>query len=109
MPPLALTALLQQALPWLSADGRAVMNTLVCSNGRVGSTQVLCERVGLRSRFQLNRLLRREGPPPHEEPAGWGWGVYLMGRGGAGEGRVAPCSLAPHTRLERARAHLPVP
>src|SRR2546428_1240184 len=97
MPPLALTSLLQQALPWLSADGRAVMNTLVCSNGRVGSTQVLCERVGLRSRFQLNRLLRREGLPPYEELAGWGGGVYLMGGGDAAEGGGGRCSPAPPT------------
>src|SRR3989442_15974116 len=104
MPPLALTSLLQQALPWLSADGRAVMNTLVCSNGRVGSTQVLCERVGLRSRFQLNRLLRREGLPPYEELAGWGWGFFWMGRGGAAEGRRALPSPSPPTRNENARA-----
>src|SRR5256885_11171121 len=109
MPPLALTSLLQQALPWLSADGRAVMNTLICSNGRVGSTQVLCERVGLRSRFQLNRLLRREGLPPYEELAGWVCVFYWMVRGDAAEGRVALRSLAPQTRLEIARAYRLVP
>ncbi len=105
MPPLALTSLLQQALPWLSADGRAVMNTLVCSNGRVGSTQVLCERVGLRSRFQLNRLLRREGLPPYEELAGWVCVFYWMVRGDAADGRVALRSLAPQTRIEIASAY----
>src|SRR5712691_958011 len=105
MPPLALTSLLQQALPWLSADGRAVMNTLVCSNGRVGSTQVLCERVGLRSRFQLNRLLRREGLPPYEELAGWVCVFYWMVRGDTAEGRVALRSLAPQTRIEIASAY----
>src|SRR5260370_37344931 len=72
MPPLALASLLQGALPWLSSDGRAVVNTLICDNGRVGSVRALCERVGLRSRFQLGRLLRREGLPPYEELSGWG-------------------------------------
>jgi len=81
------------------------MHTLVCSNGRVGSTQVLCERVGLRSRFQLNRLLRREGLPPYEELAGWVCVLYWMVRGDAAEGRVALRSLAPQTRIEIASAY----
>jgi len=81
------------------------MHTLVCSNGRVGSTQVLCERVGLRSRFQLNRLLRREGLPPYEELAGWVCVFYWMVRGDATEGRVALRSLAPQTRIEIASAY----
>src|SRR6266404_5312380 len=81
MPPLALASLLHQALPWLSVDGRAVVNTLVCDNGRVGSAQALCQRVGLRSRFQLNRLLRREGLPPYEELSVWVCVFYWMVRG----------------------------
>src|SRR2546425_7394299 len=100
MPPLALATLLHQALPWLSVDGRAVVNTLVCDNGRVGSAQALCQRVGLRSRFQLNRLLRREGLPPYEELAGWVCVFYWMVRGDAADGRVALRSLAPQTRIE---------
>jgi len=105
MPPLALASLLQQALPWLSPDGRAVMNTLVCANGRVGSTQALCERLGLRSRYQLSRLLRREGLPPYEELAGWVCVFYWMVRGDAAEGRAALRSLAPQTHIEIASAY----
>jgi len=71
MPPLALASLLQQALPWLSPDGRAAIGTLICWNGRVGSAQALGERLGLRTRYQLGRLLRCEGLPPYEELAGW--------------------------------------
>src|SRR6186997_735585 len=71
MPPLALALLLNRTLPWLTVDGRAVVNTLICDNGRVGSADALRQRLGLRSRFQLNRLLRREGLPPYEELAGW--------------------------------------
>jgi DNA-binding beta-propeller fold protein YncE len=105
MPPLALASLLQQALPWLSADGRAVMNTLVCNNGRVGSAQALCDRLGLRSRFQLNRLLRREGLPPYEELAGWVSVLYWMVRDEAAHGHAALRSLAPQTRIEIASAY----
>jgi len=99
MPPLALASLLHQALPWLSVDGRAVVNTLVCDNGRVGSAQALCQRVGLRSRFQLNRLLRREGLPPYEELSGWVCVFYWMVRGDTAQGRAALRSLAPQTRI----------
>jgi len=105
MPPLALASLLHQALPWLSVDGRAVVNTLVCDNGRVGSTQALCQRVGLRSRFQLNRLLRREGLPPYEELSGWVCVFYWMVRGDTAQGRAALRALAPQTRIEIASAY----
>ena len=105
MPPLALASLLHQALPWLSVDGRAVVNTLVCDNGRVGSAQALCQRVGLRSRFQLNRLLRREGLPPYEELSGWVCVFYWMVRGDTAQGRAALRPLVPQTRIEIASAY----
>jgi hypothetical protein len=105
MPPLALASLLHQALPWLSVDGRAVVNTLVCDNGRVGSAQALCQRVGLRSRFQLNRLLRREGLPPYEELAGWVCVFYWMVRDDAANGRAALRALARQTRIDIASAY----
>ena len=103
MPPLALASLLQGALPWLSSDGRAVVNTLICDNGRVGSAQALCERLGLRSRFQLSRLLRREGLPPYEELAGWVSVLYWMLR--SDTGGTALRSLAAQTRIETASAY----
>src|SRR6266481_202557 len=105
MAPLPLASLLHQALPWLSVDGRAVVNTLVCDNGRVGSAQALCQRVGLRSRFQLNRLLRREGLPPYEELSGWVCVFYWMVRGDTSQGRAALRPLAPQTRIEIASAY----
>ena len=103
MPPLALASLLQGALPWLSSDGRAVVNTLICDNGRVGSARALCERVGLRSRFQLGRLLRREGLPPYEELAGWVSVLYWMLRSDTGGSALR--SLAAQTRIETASAY----
>jgi DNA-binding beta-propeller fold protein YncE len=71
MPPLLLATLLHDALPGLSTRGRAVINTLVCDNGCLPSVGDLCTRLGLRSRFQLRRLLRYEGLPPYEELSGW--------------------------------------
>src|SRR6266853_5298575 len=103
MPPLALASLLQGALPWLSSDGRAVVNTLICDNGRVGSTRALCERVGLRSRFQLGRLLRREGLPPYEELAGWVSVLHWMLRSDTGGSALR--ALAAQTRIETASAY----
>lgn len=98
MPPLALASLLQHALPWLSPHGRAVVNTLVCDNGRVGSVNALCCRLGLRSRYQLGRLLQREGLPPYEELAGWvcvfNW--MLRADAGVGRGRLRPLAGLAH-------------
>ena len=105
MPPLALAALLQRILPWLSADGRAVINILICENGRVESAQTLSERVGLRSRFQLARLLHREGLPPYEELAGWVCVLYWMLLADAGEGRGALRSLANRSAIDLASSY----
>ena len=105
MPPLALTSLLQGALPWLSSDGRAVLNTLICNNGRVGSAEALSRRLGLRSRFQLSRLLRREGLPPYEELAGWVCVFGWMLRADAGVGRGALLALARQTEMETATSY----
>jgi DNA-binding beta-propeller fold protein YncE len=105
MPPLAIASLFQRTLPWLSSDGRAVLNTLISQNGRVESAQVLSERLGLRSRFQLGRLLRREGLPPYEELAGWVCVFYWMLRADAGEGRGALRALADHGAIELASSY----
>lgn len=78
MPPLALASLLHRTLPWLSGQGRAVINWLVCYNGRVGSTHALVQRLGLPNRFCLSRLLRAEGLPPYEELSGWVCVLYWM-------------------------------
>src|SRR5687768_1917030 len=105
MPPLALASLFARALPWLSPNGRAVISTLICNNGRVGSAQALCQRLGLRSRFQLNRLLHREGLPPYEELAGWVCVFYWMLRADAGNGRGALRSLANDAHMEAASCY----
>jgi DNA-binding beta-propeller fold protein YncE len=71
-----------------------VINTLICDNGRVGSAPALSARLGLRSRYQLGRLLQREGLPPYEELAGWVCVFYWMLRADAGDGGGALRSLS---------------
>jgi len=78
MPPLPLASAILTRLPWLSAQGRAVINVVVCENGRTGSADLVAARLGLRTRFQLARLLRREGLPPYELLTGWASVLYWM-------------------------------
>jgi len=70
MPPLPLTSLLQSALPKLSASGRAVVSTLGCCNGQLSPNDV-SQWLGYRTRYQLARVLRRDGLPPFEDLAAW--------------------------------------
>src|SRR5207302_10760009 len=70
MPPLPLTSLVQSALPGLSPDSRAVVRVLGCCNGQLTPTSV-AQWLGLRTRYQVARLLRRGGLPPLEDLAAW--------------------------------------
>jgi hypothetical protein len=65
------STLLQTALHWLSPQGHAVIRQLVTTQGYAGSAHNLAIAVGLRNRFQLSRLLEREGLPSLENLAGW--------------------------------------
>ena len=78
MPPLPLASAMLTRLPWLSAQGRAVINVMVCENGHTGSADIVGARLGLRNRFQLARLLRREGLPSYEILTGWARVLYWM-------------------------------
>ena len=71
MPQLPLASALLRSLPWLSPQGRAAINFLVCDNGRVASADSLAAGLGLRNRYQLARLLRSEGLPPYDVLTGW--------------------------------------
>jgi len=71
MPQLPLASALLRSLPWLSAQGRAAINLLVCDNGRVASANSLASSLGLRNRYQLARLLRSEGLPRYDVLTGW--------------------------------------
>lgn len=93
MPPLQLTNLLQSALPGLSADGRAVISALGCFNGETRSPTLVATLVGMRSRYQLARALRRDGLPPLAELAAWTRVLYWVNE--------AECSGASLLQLAR--------
>jgi hypothetical protein len=65
------STLLQTALHWLSPQGHAVIRHLVISQGYPGPAHEIAIAVGLRNRFQLSRLLDREGLPSLENLAAW--------------------------------------
>src|SRR5437660_53827 len=71
MPPLPIALTVTTALPWLSPQGRAVINTVVAARGRVASANEMAIQTGLTSRFQLARLLRRDGIPPFSLLTDW--------------------------------------
>src|SRR5258705_13861566 len=71
MPPLQLTSLLQDTLPHLSYNGRALISALGCVNGRTPGSRELASWLGFHDRYQLARALRREGLPPLETLGGW--------------------------------------
>lgn len=78
MPPLPLTTLLETAIPRLSRNGRAIVGALGCFNGKLESPSHVASLIGLRTRFQLARALRREGLPPLEELSAWARVLYWL-------------------------------
>ena len=71
MPPLPLAKILNVALPSLSGEARAVVDVLACKNGMLPPAGDVATFLGLRTRHQVARTLRRASLPPLEELAGW--------------------------------------
>src|SRR6266498_2460450 len=71
MPPLPLAKILNVAIPALSGEARAVLDVLACKNGLLPAAGDVATFVGLRTRHQVARTLRRASLPPLEELAGW--------------------------------------
>src|SRR6266478_2680007 len=71
MPPLPLAKILNVALPSLSGDARAVVDVLACKNGLLPPAGDVATFLGLRTRHQVARTLRRASLPPLEELAAW--------------------------------------
>jgi hypothetical protein len=71
MPPLPLAKILNVALPSLAGDARAVVDVLACKNGMLPPAGDVATFLGLRTRHQVARTLRRASLPPLEELAGW--------------------------------------
>lgn len=66
-----LEPLLSTLPAWRSPAGRLILETLARHRGHIGRAAFFARRVGLRSRHQLHRLLRREGLPPIEVLGAW--------------------------------------
>ena len=71
MPPLPLAKILNVALPSLAGEARAVVDVLACKNGLLPPAGDLAIFLGLRTRHQVARTLRRASLPPLEELAAW--------------------------------------
>ena len=71
MPPLPLAKILHVALPSLSGEARAVVDVLACKNGLLPPAGDVAAFLGLRTRHQVARTLRRASLPPLEELAAW--------------------------------------
>ncbi|MGE5762251.1 MAG: hypothetical protein ACM37V_18005, partial [Gemmatimonadota bacterium] len=71
MPPLPIGLTIQAGIPWLSAQGRAVISALVAANGQIESATAMAARIRAGNRYRLARLLRREGLPPFGQLADW--------------------------------------
>lgn len=64
-------ALLQSSLPGLSVRARAILEAQLLSRGSIGTAGEVAPHLGLRNRFELARLLKREGLPPLNDLAAW--------------------------------------
>jgi len=71
-----LEVLILGAAPWISPRSRAVIRRLVAAGGRFAGADAFARSVDIPNRFQLTRLLSREGLPTLERLAAW---VRLMG------------------------------
>jgi streptogramin lyase len=71
MPPLPLAHILAVALPRVSGEARAIVDVLVCRNGLLPPAGSVATFLGLRTRHQVARTLRRASLPPLEELAAW--------------------------------------
>src|SRR5438105_9792466 len=103
MPPLPLTTLLHTALPRLTARARAVVSALGACNGEAPPAGELAAMVGMHSRYQLARLLRREGLPPLEELAAWARVLYWMHEAASRHGSLR--DLARRAGVDTATAY----
>ncbi len=71
MPLLPLAKVLNVALPSLAGEARAVVDVLACKNGLLPPAGDVATFLGLRTRHQVARTLRRASLPPLEELAAW--------------------------------------
>src|SRR5262245_47687907 len=61
----------RSARPRMTLRARAVIEAVVLSKGSIGTAQSVARALGLTNRFQLARLLEREGLPPLHRMREW--------------------------------------
>lgn len=66
-----LLVVMRSAHPAMRLRARSVVEAVVLAKGSIGSAEVVARELGLRNRFQLARLLEREGLPPLHRLTEW--------------------------------------
>ena len=79
------------------------MSALGCFNGAARPASEIAALIGMRSRYQLARALRREGLPSLEELAGWARVLYWMCE--ANSARTSLRELAQRAHIDTATAY----
>ena len=62
---------IRSARPGMRLRARAIVEAIVLSKGSIGSAQRVASELGLNNRFQLARLLERDGLPPLHRLTEW--------------------------------------
>ena len=57
--------------PGLTLQSRAIVEAVCLTEGSIGSADEVARALGLKNRFTLARLLKRDGVPPLHRLAGW--------------------------------------
>lgn len=113
MPPLPLALTFRAFLPGLSTATDAVLGALVANDGAAINAQEMARRVGLKSRFQLNRRLQSDGLPPFGELADWVSVLVVLWEAEAGGNSLLAVAtrvgLEPATCYRRCRRTLGLP
>ena len=103
MPPLPLAKILNVALPSLAGEARAVVDVLACKNGLLPAAGDVATFLGLRTRHQVARTLRRASLPPLEELAAWTRLFYWILQ--SEQTGASLLALAQHSHLEPATCY----
>jgi hypothetical protein len=81
--------------PHMTLPARAVLEAIILGKGSIGSADEVAILLGLKNRFRLARLLRRERLPPLHRLTEW---IALLGWIDAAErNNVSLCSMAFHS------------
>ncbi len=89
--------------PDLSLRSRSILEAVLLSGGSIGTAQQVAPHLGLHNRFELARLLKREGLPPLHDLAAWASVLAWLDRA-EGTG-CSLCQLAFRARKDPATCY----